>query len=195
MRNAVWQFVYDWQTLGAGLLALVAGLGTIAATRSAARDQISVAQDPIDLSQKSELRRVAREGYAFAETLRASMATVREDVKEARKMVSNLQGDDDVGTSPQAYDARRRIHRTGFAELRAAFIRLGGELTEPFLRIDGMINYLEAQAYTQSGNDILRKGKHYRLNQELDRISELAASLGQQAEREKERWGKMLETE
>lgn len=189
MRNGFWQFAYDWQNLAAGLLALAAGF----VAYRGARDQANVAKDQIALSQKTERRRMVREGYAFAETLRASMALVIEEADEARKLVPSL-CNDDAGDSPQAYDARRRITKTGFADLRTAFIRLGGELTEPFLRLDALVNHFGAQWFTQKGvtSDAVPRGRHRALRDELERISKLATCLMDEAIKERERCKKIL---
>jgi hypothetical protein len=189
MRNGFWQFVYDWQTLGAGLLALAAGVGTIAVTRVAARGQIKVTRDQIVQSQNIERRRIARETYAFAETLRASMELVVEQAKDARSLVPNLVD------SPQVYDARQRIKKTGFGDLRTSFIRLGGELTEPFLRLDAEIDHFASQWFTRSGTttDTVRFGKQHRFEESLERIVKLANALAEAAVRERERNKQILE--
>jgi hypothetical protein len=45
LKDPVWQFVDHWQTLITGLLALVTGVGTVWATISSARREISAAQE------------------------------------------------------------------------------------------------------------------------------------------------------
>jgi hypothetical protein len=66
------QFIYDWQTLIAGLLAVAAGVGTIVATIKSANREIAAAQEQTKAAQRQtavtrelERRRIAREGYAF----------------------------------------------------------------------------------------------------------------------------------
>jgi hypothetical protein len=165
MRNGFWQLAYDWQSLVAGLLAFGAGF---IAYRGAA-NQAKVARDQIAQSQKAERLRIARESYGFAETLRASTALVVEESGEARKLLPNV-APDDGGSSIPAYEARQRISKTGFSDLRAAFIRLGGELTEPFFRLDALIDRFARQwSLTRIGSasDALRFGKHSGFNDQL----------------------------
>ena len=191
MRNAVWQLFYDWQTLGAGILALGAGLGTIAVTRAAANGQIKVAQKQIEILQKAERRRIARESHAFAETLLASMKLVAEEVGEALRMAASVP--DDSAASVPAYDVRHRITKSGFSDLRAALIRLGGELAEPLLQLDGQIDHYAAQCFPQStGTNLARMGKHEGLRDELGRISKIAAWLADEAVKVKERCTEIL---
>ena len=78
------RFLYDWQTLIAGALAvLAAGGGTIWATiKSASREiaasqpQTGVAQKQIETTVRLERRRAAREGFAFHAMVSAAMERV-----------------------------------------------------------------------------------------------------------------------
>src|SRR5438034_1241508 len=124
IKEPFWQFIDHWQTLIAGLLALAAGFGTVWATISAARREIAaaqaqtkVAQDQIDTTMQLEHRHVAREAWAFYVTLEAAMAIVIDDVAAARAI---FQGPDDNSVSQHAYEARQRIKKSSFAELRTA---------------------------------------------------------------------------
>jgi hypothetical protein len=67
MWAAAYRWVYDWQTLIAGLLALLAGGGTVWGTFRAANRQVKAANDAADREIKAanERRRIAREGYGF----------------------------------------------------------------------------------------------------------------------------------
>jgi hypothetical protein len=189
MRNGFWQLAYDWQSLVAGILAL--GAGVVAYCGAA--DQAKVARDQIAQSQKSERRRIARESHAFAETLRASTALVVEEAGEALKLFPNVPPGD-PGQSPEAYAARQRISKTGFSDLRVAFIRLGGELTEQFFRLNAQIDHFADQWMTPSRttSDMIRFGKHYGFNDQLNQIIQLARSLEEEAVKQKQRWNEIL---
>jgi hypothetical protein len=141
VKEPVWQFIDHWQTLIAGLLALAAGVIAVVATMKSANREIAAAQEQTKAAQRQtavmreiERRRIAREGYAFHTMLEAAMAGVIEDVEAARKLLPNLRRD--------PYAVRQRLKREGFAELRGAFLSLGGSLTEPFLRLDKEIEDL-----------------------------------------------------
>jgi hypothetical protein len=132
-----------WQTLTAGLLALVAALATIRATNraanreiSAAQEQTRVAQEQIEITLRLERHRLARESRSFLAAMEAAMLGVIEDVAEARSMSEKI-GD---GLSVAAYDARQRVKKIAFADLRAACIRHGGLFTGQFLRLEKEID-------------------------------------------------------
>ncbi len=87
------QFLYDWQTLIAGFLAVLAAAATIWLTvRSANREiaasqeQTAVAQRQIETTLRLERRRAAREGYAFHATIWAAMERVLLEASEAESI-------------------------------------------------------------------------------------------------------------
>jgi hypothetical protein len=129
-----------WQTLIAGLFALAAGVGAVLATIKSANREIAAAQEQTKAAQRQtavtreiERRRIAREGYAFHAMLEAAMGAVIEDVEAARNSPPPATGDT---YSTQAYAVRRRVKRTGFNELRNAFLRFGETQTSQFLQLD-----------------------------------------------------------
>jgi hypothetical protein len=127
-----------------------------------------------------ERRRIAQETYAFLSTLEAALGTVLEDIEAARKLF----GDDaQQGFSGMAYSARQRIKKTAFEDLRRACLRLGGELTAPFVRLDNKIDVFAGKWHTQPGTagGEIRRGTNTGLLDELDDIKEEAASLRSEA--------------
>jgi hypothetical protein len=83
VKEPFWQFIGYWQTLIAGVLALVAGAGTVWATIISANREIAVAQEQTKAAQRQtevtreiERRRIARERYAFYAMLEAAMGAV-----------------------------------------------------------------------------------------------------------------------
>jgi hypothetical protein len=184
----VWQVIDHWQTLIAGLLALAAGVITVVATKksanreiAAAQEQTKAAQHQTEVTREIERRRIAREEYAFHTMLEAAMAAVIEDVETTRKLWSSLPTDTH---SPQAYAARQRVKRAGFAELRGAFLRFGGPLTERFLRLDKEIDDYSSRWITRfnpvnstSQNIGVSEGLH----PQLDSIERQATTLHNEA--------------
>jgi hypothetical protein len=154
-------WLYDWQTLIAGLiagvLALIAAGATIWGTVKSANRQIKAAQEQVKAArdQTAVLRdiedhRLASEAFAFHSMLEAAMGRVIEDARAAEVM--KWRGGTTVAHLTEAYEARRRIKRTGFVELRSGLLRFGGALTTPLLRLDGEIENFAAQVRTQRGN-------------------------------------------
>ena len=161
-----------WQTLAAGLLALVAGVITVYGTLAAANRQVKAANEAADrqikaaaaaadrqvaaaqeqtqaaqrqtaVTREIESRRIAREGYAFHAMLKAAMEAVIDDVEAARNLPFPATGDQP--NSPEAYAVRQRIKRAGFGELRDGFLRFGGTLTAQFLQLDKEIEDFAGQ--------------------------------------------------
>jgi multidrug efflux pump subunit AcrA (membrane-fusion protein) len=171
VKDPLWQFVDHWQTLAAGLLALVAAVGAVLSTLAAANRQIKAANEAADrqitaaqgqtqasqrqtaVMREIERRRLAREGYAFHAMLEAASGSVIEDVEAAR----NLPPPPDLGSSysVEAYAVRQRVQRTGFAELRNAFLRFGGPLTAQFLQLDKEIERFAGQFMMQIGRPVI----------------------------------------
>jgi ABC-type Na+ efflux pump permease subunit len=82
-----------------------------------------------------------------------------------------------------AYAVRQQIRKTAFADLRGAFIRLGGQLTAPFLRLDNEIDVFAAQWINMQGPTgiLIPNGLHAGLLDDLDRIEAQAVYLRDEA--------------
>jgi hypothetical protein len=196
--------VDHWQTLIGGFiggfLVLVAGVATvwvtrnsanrqIKATKDAARGQIAAAQDQTKAAEHEtsvlrdiEDRRLASEKLAFYSILEVATECIIDDVKAAEEieLPRNPGQSAPVYQSPQAYDKRRRIRRTGFVELRSGLLRFGGPLTTPFLRLDGDIENFAAQFDTEPGGTRY-VGLHAGLPEQLKSIEEQATALRDKA--------------
>ena len=197
-HSGVDQFLYDWQTVIAGVLAFAAGFGTVVAaiwaiwaTRSTAREQIdasheeadrviaatrdqtAVARKQIDETLRLERRRIAREGYAFHAMLAAAMKRVLAEADEAREFVTGSKPTD--GPSEEAYKARTNFSKLAFMELRAACVRYGGPLTEKFLELEIKIDRCRSKA--EQVSDLRRVGVNVGLLDELAKIEAKATNL------------------
>ncbi|SDR63588.1 hypothetical protein SAMN05519103_08790 [Rhizobiales bacterium GAS113] len=179
--------LYHWQTLIAGLLAVVAAFFTIRATNSAAsreisaaREQTEVAREQIDVALRLERRRLARESHTFLAAMEAAMGGVVEDVAVARDLSKNIGTRNNL--SVPAYEARQRVKKIAFADLRSACIRLGGQLTAPFLRLEKDIDDLGSnwKPMPTAGLDA-RVSPDAGLSDQLDRIEKQAAWLQESA--------------
>jgi hypothetical protein len=133
-----------------------------------------------------EHRRIAQETYAFLAALAAAMGTVLDDIEAARAIFGNQSGG---RYSPMAYSARQRIKKTAFEDLRSACLRLGGQLTAPFLHLDNEIDVFASKWYNRPGTagGQIRDGENTGLLSELDEIKEQAFSLRDEASNEMRR--------
>jgi hypothetical protein len=194
-----YKLLTDWGSLIGGGFALVAGAALyfigriqvnatresadkeIAATReaiSAAQEQTRVAQEQIAVTLRIERRRIARESFAFLATVEAVMAGVIEDVEAARRIFAQSSGSHSV----PAFAARQQIRKTAFEDLRSTCLRIGGQLTAPFLHLDKEIDEFAAQwTYMPSAGDPIRMGVNAELLNQLDRIKLHAESLREEA--------------
>jgi multidrug efflux pump subunit AcrA (membrane-fusion protein) len=194
-----YKLLTDWGSLIGGGFALIAGAALyfigriqvnatresadkeIAATReaiSAAQEQTRVAQEQIAVTLRVERRRIARESFAFLATLEAVMAGVIEDVEAARTIFVKPSG----SHSAPAFAARQQVKKTAFGDLRSACLRLGGQLTAPFLRLDKEIDEFAAQWITiPSAGDPTPMGVNAGLLDQLERIELQAVSLREEA--------------
>ncbi len=179
VTSPFWQFVDHWQILITGVLALVAGLGTIWATIASVRREIAanqaqtkVAQDQLETTLRLERRRVARESYAFFAMVDAVMGAVATDANEARKIMND----------PTA--ARQRVHKAAFPELRNAFLRFGGTLTAKFLELEREIDDYAAQFTEEPSATVgvtIKRGVPEGLSDGLDQIEIKAKDLRNEA--------------
>jgi hypothetical protein len=196
-----YKLLTDWGSLIGGVFALLAGAALyiggrqqvgatmeaadkeIAATKEAivaAQEQTKVAQEQIGVTLRLERRRIAQETYAFLATLEAAMGTVLEDIEAAREIF----GDEaQQGVSGMAYTARQRIKKTAFEDLRRACLRLGGQLTAPFVRLDNKIDVFAGKWHTRPGTvgGEIPMGTNTGFLDELHDIKERAASLRNEA--------------
>jgi hypothetical protein len=203
-----WLDLFDhWQTLAAGILAVLAATGTIWATiRSASREisasqaQTAVAQQQIATTIRLERRRVVREGYAFCAMLEAAMERVLVEAAEAKDLFEDAHSSPQATSSPHAYSARTRFAKSAFSELRAACVRYGGHLTTSFLDLESEIDryasqIVEGTPSPQSGKGPLL-GLHAGFQDQLGRIKLKAAHLRDEAAAEmKQAQAVLAETE
>jgi hypothetical protein len=186
----LWQYIDHWQTLIAGLLARAAGVGAVWATIKSANREVAAAQEQTKAAQRQtavvreiERHRIAREQYAFYVMLEAAMGAVIADVEAARNLLRP--GPLVAGNtySVQAYAVRQRVKRTGFTELRSAFLHFGGGagggvLTAQFLRLDkGIEVFAEHTSFNSTTGAPTSLGLNAGLSEQLDRIEKQAIKL------------------
>ena len=188
-RPSPWNYVFDWQTLIAGVLAFVAGFGTVVATMIIARRQIAAAREDADkviaatreqteTAVRLERQRVSSEALAFSAMLDAAMVRVLNEVGWARKTYPQTLSQQE-GASVEALFVRQCITKGGFAELRAACVRHGGPFTRDFLDLEREIDSFAMQWEDVVFQGVLRqKGKHAGLGKQLNEIGEKASALG-----------------
>jgi hypothetical protein len=192
LKEPFWQFIDHWQTLLAGVLALVAGVGTVWATIKSANREIAAAQEQTKVAQRQnevtreiERRRIAREGYSFYAMLEAAMGAVIEDVGAARNLPPPSPTSRNHPYSSQAGAVRQRVKRAGLTELRNAFLRFGGPLTTPFLQLDKEIEDFAEQRVTPfnyaTGFPLPPQGVNAGLWEQLERIEQQASALREEA--------------
>jgi hypothetical protein len=194
MCAAAHGWLYDWQTLIAGLLALLAGVGTVIA----ANRQVKAARRQTELMRGIERRRIASEGYAFHAMLEAAMGLVIMEVVAARKdgEAAGKASTAFTALAAEANEARHRIRRRGFAELRAGCLRFGGTLTDPFLSLDEAIDDLDvlaAQLISQPAGTMVEGSAG--LREQLRTIEQQAYALWFEAQGEKKRCRDELDKE
>ena len=157
-----WDWVDHWQTLIAGLLAFVAGVGTVVAaiaaiwvTRLTARKQIdasreeanrviAVTREQTETTIRLERERVSTEDRAFRAMVEAAMTRVLAEVAWAKTTYPDILTQPQ-GLSHQAFVVRQCITKGAFAELRAACVRQGGPLTGEFLDLEREIDSFAAE--------------------------------------------------
>jgi hypothetical protein len=189
-----------WQTLFAGVLAVLAAWRTIRATTKSADREVAASQaqtratlQQTETSFALEQMRKESEASAFHVMLVAAMVRVRDEAALARtayqelivpqEMLEAIGAGRESGSSPKALAVRQCITKGAFAELRAACVRLGGDLTGDFLdlerEIDSFASQYEDRYHMQSVT--IRMGKHAGLDEQLARIETKAGELLQKA--------------
>jgi len=182
--DTTWHFttaldLFDhWQTVIAGVLAFVAGFGTVAVTMIIARRQIAASREDADrviaatreqteTTVRLERTRVLTEDGAFHAMLEAAMARVLAEADLAKKTYPQ-------GLATGAFDenvlVRQCITKGAFAELRAACITQGGPLTSDFLDLERMIDRFASSSQP-----------HAALSEQLALIEANATKLRQKA--------------
>src|ERR1700722_17803328 len=200
-RWKVAQIFYDWQTLIAGVLALLAGFGTVAATMIIARRQIAASREEADrvvaatraqteatfkqteATVRLEDLRKASEARAFYVMLEAAMARVLDEAARARRTyLPNLT--QTAGLSLDGLVVRQCITKGAFTELRAACVRQGGDLTGEFLDLEREIDSFASQYEdrpTVTQGVTIRMGKLTGLDEQLASIEWKANALRKKA--------------
>jgi hypothetical protein len=195
------RFLYDWQTVIAGLLALGAAAWTIRATRSTAKEQIDASRADADrviaaaraqteatfkqTETTVDLQRMrdASEALAFHTMLEAAMTRILAEADWARKAhPGTLKQTADSSVSALA--VRECITKGAFAELRATCVRRGGSLTGEFLDLEREIDSFASQwelGMSPLFRQPIRRGKHAGLDEQLALIEAKAAALRQKA--------------
>jgi hypothetical protein len=190
-----------WQTIIAGVLAFVAGFGTVVATMVIARRQIAASREEadrviaassaqteatfkqIEATVRLEEMRDANEALAFHAMLEAAMARVLAEAAWAR--ITHPQNlTEKAGASPEALAVRKCITKGGFAELRAACVRKGGPLTGELLDLEREIDSFAGQWEDRRSTTMpvtTRMGLHAGLGAPLALIETNATKLQQKA--------------
>jgi hypothetical protein len=195
------QFLYDWQTVIAGVLAFVAGFGTVVAaiwaiwaTRSTAREQIAASgedarkviaatREQTETTVRLEHTRNANEASAFYAMLAEAMKRVIAEAawaEEAHPEKLALK----AGSSPEGFTVRQCITKGAFGELRAACVRQGSPLTGEFLNLEREIDNFALQwEYNppKTEDALIPLGKHAGMREQLSVIKDKATELGKKA--------------
>jgi hypothetical protein len=156
-HSRVDQFLYDWQTLIAGVLAVLAAGWTIWATIHSANREIKASQAQTAVAQKQietaiyfERMRDCDEGIAFFNVLEAAMERVLAETAFLRTSLIPRVPLSAQSESAQALNVRRGITKGAFAELRTTCLRRGG-LTSEFLDLEREIDSFAAQGTAHDG--------------------------------------------
>jgi hypothetical protein len=197
-HSRVNEFLYDWQTVIAGVLALAAGILTVVVTMiiankqitasrkeaakviAATRAQTAVAQKQIDTTVRLERMRDASEIEAFRAMLQAAMTRVIPEAAWARKTYPQLMTPQTAGASPDALVVRHCITKGAFVELRAACVRRGGFLTRELLDLEREIDSFALQCEDRPATSLsvtVRMGAHVGLGEQLALIEKKASEL------------------
>jgi hypothetical protein len=176
------RFLYDWQTIFAGFLALAAAVVTVVETRRIANRQIAASAEEADrqiaasreeadrviaaaraqteatfkqteTTVRLEQDRVASEATAFAAMVEAATSRVLAEAAWARETYPNLLTPQKAGASPEALAVRKCITKGAFAELRAACVRRGGLLTFNILDLEREIDSFALQCEDRQTNE------------------------------------------
>jgi hypothetical protein len=186
------QFLYDWQTLIAGVLAVLAAWRTIrATTKSADREvaasqaQTAVAQKQIETTIDLARKRDANEYDAFRAMLEAAMTRVLAEVAWAKQTYPEILAQT-AGSTVEALTVRQCITKGAFAELRGACVRQRSPLTRELLNLEMEIdNYaLQYEDRLTNASVIVRLGKHAGLGKQLAAIEDKAFTLREMAARD-----------
>ncbi len=184
-----WLDLFDhWQTVIAGVLAFVAGFGTVVATMIIARRQIDASREEANriiaatreqtaTTVRLEREREASEASAFHAMLKAAMARVLTEAAWARKTYPHMFTKTNQWSDAPA--VRQCITKGGFAELRAACVRQGGPLTGEFLDLEREIDSFAMQGEDKVINAgfLVRWGKHAGLREQFALIEAKATAL------------------
>src|ERR1700729_3621978 len=163
-HSRVNEFLYDWQTVIAGVLALVAAFGTVLGTMIIANRQIAASREEADrviaatreqteatvkqteATVSLEQLRDSNEALSFLAMLAAAMMRVIAEAASARKTHPQAFRQTSAAEVPvEAARVRHCITKGAFAELRAACVRRGGSLTRKFLDLEGEIDKFASQ--------------------------------------------------
>jgi hypothetical protein len=189
--------VDHWQTLIAGVLAVVAAVGTIWATIKSANREIEASQAQTAVAQKQTettihlaQMRDENEFNAFRAMLEVAMTRVLAEAAWAKKtypqLLTQAASTDNNASTVEALTVRQCITKGAFAELRSACVRQRSPLTREFLDLEGEIDNFALQCEDRLTNAsvIIRVGKHAGLSEQLTVIEDKAFTLREMAARD-----------
>jgi hypothetical protein len=195
-----WDWLDHWQTILAGGLALAAGLLTVVATMIIARRQINASREDAagviaatraqteatfkqtDATITLDQLHDASEALAFHVMLAAAMDRVLAEAHRAKTTYPQILKQVD-GESIEGLAVRQCITKGAFAELRAACVRRGGDLTGEFLDLEREIDSVASQWVDRPYNAavLVRYGKPAGLSEQFALIEKNAAALREKA--------------
>src|SRR5271163_3802593 len=112
----------------------------------------------------------------------AAMVTLADDIEAARELAKDDR--DEVAMTRLGHEARQRLKKTGFSDLRSAFVKHGGSLTVPYLRLDKDIDKYIGACIVSSvgvGGEDVNFGLMRGLFEQLDSIFSQSASIRESA--------------
>jgi hypothetical protein len=169
--TGVCKLLYDWQSLLAGVLAVIAGIAAYCAGRRQAR---AVEEQNSEL-KRAEKRRLAREELIAVRLLEGGIARTEDDTNRIMDILIEPQYQREQATVPSNY--RRMIHKP---EITVVWEKLGlcdPEIISTYLRLDHKIDqFWETEIVSVPWHN-------QNLNEFATMIKSLRASLAKQAHR------------
>jgi hypothetical protein len=153
---------------------------------AAAREQISVTAKQTATVVQLEHDRIENKNRAFRVMLKAATARVLAEIAWATETYPGLTASASGAPSREAFVVRTRITKSGFAELRAACVRLGSPLTGELLDLEREIDNFASQCeetgpFTVGQPAAIRVGKNAGLVKQLTSIKAKATVLQDKA--------------
>ena len=176
MLSEAHSWVYEWQTLIAGVMALIAGIGAVLATRHAATREIEAAERQIAYAKDAETRKLAREAKAACGLLNMNALFI---LVAAKQIVDSIKSEWEVPIlEHEAKEFFSKIKKPDLSVVWSSLNLIGNDAAAAYVSLDHSVEHVILSWYPGINGTQMSNLLDSVVNAAIEAISKLGAESG-----------------